>query len=191
MTAKPDFAALADAVARQRDRTAFTALFDYFAPRLNSFLLRQGCEPALAEEIVQDTLTVLWRKAELFDASKSSLSTWLFRIARNRRIDLSRRDRSDRLDPEDPILQPPAQTGPDLLLDAQRRDEALRLALQDLPEEQLALVRLAFFDGLSHAEVAARTGLPLGTVKSRIRLAFTRLRRALEADGVVEAGQRT
>jgi RNA polymerase sigma-70 factor (ECF subfamily) len=188
VTSQPDLAALVEAVARHRDRVAFTALFDHFAPRLNGFLLRQGCDPALAEEIVQDTLATLWRKAALFDPAKSTLSTWLYRIARNRRIDLARRDRSDRIDPEDPILHPPPQDEPDRLIDAQRRQETLRQALESLPEEQLELVRLAFFEGLSHAQVAERTRLPLGTVKSRIRLAFSRLRRALEADGVVEAG---
>lgn len=182
-----DHARLVEAVAKRRDRAAFTALFDHFAPRLNGFLLRQGCDAALAEEVVQDTLATLWRKAELFDPGKSSVSTWLYRIARNRRIDLARRDRSDRIDPEDPILHPAPEISPDRVMDAQKREEALRLALESLPDEQLRLVRLAFFDGLSHAQVAERTGLPLGTVKSRIRLAFTRLRRVLEADGVVEA----
>ena len=118
-----------EAVAQRRDRAAFATLFDHFGPRLNGFLLRQGCDAALAEEIVQDTLTTLWRKAELFDPAKSSLSTWLYRIARNRRIDLARRDRSDRIDPEDPILHPAPQAEPDRLMDAQQREEALRLAL--------------------------------------------------------------
>jgi RNA polymerase sigma factor (sigma-70 family) len=188
VTTPADFPALVRAIAERRDRAAFTVLFDHFGPRLNGFLLRQGCDAALAEEVVQDTLSTLWRKADLFDPAKSSVSTWLYRIARNRRIDLARRDRSDRIDPEDPILHPAPQAEPDRLMDAQQREEALRLALESLPEEQLRLIRLAFFEVLSHAEVAARTGLPLGTVKSRIRLAFTRLRRVLEADGVVEAG---
>jgi RNA polymerase sigma-70 factor (ECF subfamily) len=181
-------AALVAAVARQRDRAAFTRLFEHFAPRLKGFLLRQGGDAALAEEIVQDTLATLWRKAELFDPEKSSLSTWLYRIARNRRIDLSRRDRSDRIDPDDPVLHPPAPADADRLLDAQQREDILRTAMEGLPPEQRELVRLAFFDGLSHAQVAERTGQPLGTVKSRLRLAFTRLRRALEMQGVVEAG---
>ena len=187
MTAATELASLVDAVATRRDRAAFTVLFDHFAPRLNGFLLRQGCDPATAEEIVQDTLSALWRKAHLFDPAKSSLSTWIYRIARNRRIDLARRDRSDRIDPEDPILHPLPETEPDRAIDARRREQVLRLALDGLPAEQLELVRLAFFEGLSHAQVAERTGLPLGTVKSRIRLAFSRLRRVLEADGVVEA----
>ncbi len=188
MTAQLDLAALVEAVSQRRDEVAFTTLFDHFAPRLNGYLLRQGCDAALAEEIVQDALATLWRKAALFDASKSSVATWLYRIARNRRIDLARRDRSGRIDPEDPVLHPQAPAEPDRLLDGQRRDEVLRRALEGLPAEQLDLVRLAFFEGLSHARIAEITGLPLGTVKSRIRLAFSRLRRVLEAGGVVESG---
>lgn len=181
-----DFADLVERVARQRDRVAFIVLFDHFAPRLKAYLCRIGAEPALAEEIAQDVMATLWRKAALFDRTKSSVGTWLFRVARNRRIDAARRDRSTRLDPAEPMLQPAAAADPDAEIDPRRREERVRAALATLPEEQLALVRLSFFEELSHSEIAARTGLPLGTVKSRIRLAFGRLRRALEADRAID-----
>lgn len=180
------FAAWVADVAERRDREAFTRLFDHFAPRLNAYLMRLGTDSALAEEIVQDVMSTLWRKAQLFDPAKSSLSTWLYRIARNRRIDLARRERGE-FDPEEPMLQPAATPDLDKLMDVQQRDEAVHTALLTLPPEQLDLVKLAFFEGLSHSQISDVTGVPLGTVKSRIRLAFTRLRRMLEADGVVEA----
>jgi RNA polymerase sigma factor (sigma-70 family) len=180
------FAAWVADVAERRDREAFTRLFDHFAPRLNAYLMRLGTDAALAEEIVQDVMATLWRKAQLFDPAKSSLSTWLYRIARNRRIDLARRDKGD-FDPEEPMLQPAATPDLDKLMDVQQRDEAVHVALLTLPAEQLDLVKLAFFEGLSHSQISEATGVPLGTVKSRIRLAFTRLRRMLEAEGVVEA----
>jgi len=184
-----EHAALVAAVAASRDREAFTRLFDYYGPRINAYLFRLGCDRAAAEEITQDVMVSLWRKAHLFEPSKSSLATWLYRIARNRRIDLLRRDRVEFVDPDDFALDIPDESGVDAdrLLDTQMRDDILRNAMNHLPPEQLALVRLAFFDSLSHSEIAEKTGLPLGTVKSRIRLAFTRLRRALEANGVVEA----
>ena len=175
-------------VARHRDRVAFTRLFDHFAPRLNGYLQRLGSDAALAEEVTQDVMMTLWHKAALFDSSKSSVSTWLFRIARNRRIDLMRRNKVDYLDPNEPALAPVDNPEIDRMIDIQQREEAVRQAMVQLPPEQLALVRLAFFEGLSHGDIAERTQLPLGTVKSRIRLAFTRLRRALEAEGVVEMG---
>ena len=178
------FAALVLRVARDRDREAFVRLFDHFAPRLNSYLLRLGADPAQAEELVQDTMATLWRKAELFDGSKSSVGTWLYRIARNRRIDLLRRGREDELDEETSNAIIDTAAAPDEVLDGVQLQSVVRLSMSCLPNEQLDLIRLAFFEGLSHTEIADRTGLPLGTVKSRIRLAFARLRREIEAKGV-------
>jgi RNA polymerase sigma factor (sigma-70 family) len=183
-----EWAALVLAVADDRDRDAFARLFDHFVPRIEAYLSRLGTDPASAEEISQDVMLTLWRKAALFDPAKSSVTTWLYRIARNRRIDTARRDRMTYVDPMDMALEEVAdETSPDVAIDMQQREEVLRVAIRDLPEEQLSLVRLAFFESLSHSTIAERTGLPLGTVKSRIRLAFARLRRALEAQGVVEA----
>ncbi|RST88287.1 sigma-70 family RNA polymerase sigma factor [Aquibium carbonis] len=184
MTTGPreEYARLAALVAERRDQAAFAALFDHFAPRINGYLQRLGMDGGSAEDVAQEVMSVLWHKAHLFDATKSSLATWLFRIARNRRIDGLRRDRSYLIDPDDPILQPEGEEAPDVALDAGQRDERVRVALQGLPAEQVELIRLAFFVGLSHSEIADQTGLPLGTVKSRIRLAFGRLRKAIEAD---------
>jgi RNA polymerase sigma-70 factor (ECF subfamily) len=180
---KERLARLAAAVAERRDQTAFAELFDYFAPRIKSYLLRLGMEAGQAEELTQEVMIVLWHKAALFDPVKSSLSTWLFRIARNRRIDVFRRDKSALLDADDPALQPSQPESADEIVEAEERDERVRKAMLDLPEEQAVLVRQAFFLGRSHSQIAEDTGLPLGTVKSRIRLAFSRLRRSLEEDG--------
>lgn len=188
MTSHAEFAELVAAVARDRDRAAFERLFDHFAPRLNAYLIRLGSDQATAEELVQEVMTTLWRKAALFDPAKSSVGTWLYRIARNRRIDYLRRDRFETLEAEEANEVPADTPSLDSALDLQMREERLRAALLHLPEEQLTLIRLAFFEELSHSQIAERAGLPLGTVKSRIRLAFSRLRRALEMDGVVTAG---
>ena len=170
------------ALVEHRDRAAFAQLFDYFVPRLQSHLIRLGTDAAQAEEITQDVMVTLWHKAHLFDQQKSALATWLFRIARNRRIDRLRRNRVDFVDPDDVIDDLVDDSpDPDVMIDLVKQEELVRRALLDLPEEQLSLVRLAFFDGLSHSEIAEQTQLPLGTVKSRIRLAFTRLRRGMEA----------
>jgi RNA polymerase sigma factor (sigma-70 family) len=179
-----DFADLVSAVATKRDRYAFARLFDFFAPRIYAYLLRLRLDPGVADELTQDVMTVLWQKAELFDRTKSSVGTWLFRIARNRRIDLLRRDREDMVADARPLDTPDPSPAPDDSLDMSQREASIRAALGLLPKEQLDLVRLAFFEGLSHGEIATQTGLPLGTVKSRLRLAFTRLRRALEQEGV-------
>lgn len=180
-------AALVARVAARRDKAAFAALFDHYAPRLAVYMQRLGADPALAEEIAQDAMTALWRKADQFDPDKSSVGTWLYRIARNRRIDLIRRARGGTA-PLDEVAQPVDENpAPDEALAARQRETLVRRAMRALPSEQLSLVRLAFFEGRSHSEIASATGLPLGTVKSRIRLAFGRLRRRLEDDGVSEA----
>jgi RNA polymerase sigma-70 factor, ECF subfamily len=169
---------------RNGDRSAFASLFDYFAPRLNSYLLRLGLERMAAEEITQEVMLTLWLKPGLFDPSKSSLSTWLFRIARNRRIDAARRERRGRIDENDLMLHPAATPMPDDILAEAARADHVRMVMADLPPDQINLLRLAFFDGLSHSQIADATGLPLGTVKSRIRLAFARLRHKLASRGI-------
>lgn len=177
---------LARRVACDRDRDAFARLFGHFAPRLNGYLQRLGLPAAVAEDMAQEVMIVLWHKAHLFDPAKSSLSTWLFRIARNRRIDAARRDRSHLIDPHDPMFQPAEAEPVAEAFDALRRDARIRTAMEELPPEQFQLVRAAFFEGLTQSEIAARDNIPLGTVKSRMRLAFTRLRRILEADDAVD-----
>jgi RNA polymerase sigma factor (sigma-70 family) len=182
-----DYADLVMAVATKRDRYAFARLFDFYAPRIYAYLLRLRLDPGVADELTQDVMTTLWQKAGLFDRTKSSVGTWLFRIARNRRIDLLRRDREDTVADARPADTPDPSPAPDDSLDMSQREASIRAALRLLPQEQLDLVRLAFFEGMSHGEIAAQTGLPLGTVKSRLRLAFTRLRRALESEGMMDS----
>lgn len=174
------FAALVRAVADERDQAAFTVLFDYFAPRLKSWLVKRAMKSDEAEELVQEVMTVLWHRAHLYDPARSSLSTWLFRIARNRRIDAERRARHRTLEAYEPLIFVTEMPGVDALFENEERDARVRAALAQIPDEQMELVRAAFFLGQSHSEIATATGLPLGTVKSRIRLAFERLRKALD-----------
>lgn len=183
MTAKePDvFADLLSRIAADGDRTAFATLFAHYAPRVKGYLARLGLEPARAEELTQEVMVAVWRKAASFDGRKASVSTWVFRIARNRRIDLFRRDRTAELDPTDPQLSPEALPQPDAGVEATQREIQVAAALAELPAEQRDMVRAAFYEDLTHSEIAERFGLALGTVKSRLRLAFEKLRLRLEA----------
>jgi RNA polymerase sigma-70 factor (ECF subfamily) len=170
------FADLLVAVAELQDREAFAELFAYYAPRVKSYLVRLGADSALAEEIAQDVMVTVWRKAGLFDRAQASVSTWIFRIARNRRIDLFRRSKRPELDPEEEMILPSGVEAPDARIEAMETETRVRAAMKDLPEEQVLLLKLAFYEGLSHSEIAARLGAPLGTVKSRIRLAFAKMK---------------
>lgn len=163
-------------IAGERSREAFAELFSYYAPRLKSFMLRLGAGDGEAEELVQEVMVTVWQKAGMYDRRQASVSTWIFRIARNRRIDGLRRRRRPELTADDPMLQPSAIETPDETVSRGQMDEAVRERLADLPSDQLILVQAAFYDGLSHSEIARAFNLPLGTVKSRMRLAFQRLR---------------
>ncbi|MEM9122358.1 MAG: sigma-70 family RNA polymerase sigma factor [Pseudomonadota bacterium] len=177
---RDELAGWIEAIAEHSCRDAFANLFRYYAPRIKGYLVRLGAGAHQAEELVQDVMLTLWRKAHLYDRSQASASTWIFTIARNRRIDVLRRERHLEIDPEDPVLVPEAEVSPHDALLAGQREDRLRAAIKHLPEEQLDLLQRAFFAGQTHREIADETGLPLGTVKSRLRLAFGRLRKALD-----------
>lgn len=175
-------AALVEEIGQRRDKGAFAEIFTYFAPRVKAYLMRLGAEAAQAEELAQEVLIAVWRKADTFDRTQASVSTWIFRIARNRRIDAVRRVSKGELDPYDPSLLPEPEIAPDDAVSASERETRVREAVRELPPEQLDLLQLAFFDGLSHREIAEKRDLPLGTVKSRLRLAFQKLRGKLDGD---------
>lgn len=160
-----------------RDQAAFSKVFAHFAPRVKGFLMRSGTDAAMAEECMQDVMATVWHKAHLFDPSRATLSTWVFTIARNRKTDLLRRDR--RPEPEDLTWGPEAEPLQEDVLALQQETDRLGAALKDLPEKQRQLIEQAYFGDLSHREIADATGLPLGTIKSRIRLALDRLRHAM------------
>ena len=168
-----------------RDRDAFVALFDRFAARVKAFMMRRGASEADADEIAQEVMVQVWRRAETFDPARAAASTWIFNIARNRRVDLLRRTRRPAPDPEDPLFQPEPEPDGFLRMDAAEREAHIRAGLAELPADQRAVLVAAFYDGLSHAEIAAKLHLPLGTVKSRIRLAFRHLRGVL-GEGLAE-----
>jgi len=167
------------AVARAGDRAAFNELFDHFAPRVKGYLMRLGAGSAVAEDLSQEAMLTLWRKAVLFDPEKASASTWIFTIARNLRIDAIRKERRPEIDANDPTFQPEAERSADESMDWAQAEDRLRLALAGLPLEQAQIIELSFLADKPHSTIAQELGLPLGTVKSRIRLAMGRLRAAL------------
>lgn len=160
-----------------KDEAAFADLFAHFAPRVKSFLMRGGGDATLAEECAQEVMATLWQKAHLFDPSRASVSTWVFTVARNKKIDVLRRQR--RPEPEELTWGPEAEPEQSDVLALQQETAQLGEALAALPQKQRDLIEKAYFGDLSHSEIAEATGLPLGTIKSRIRLALDRLRHAM------------
>ncbi|MBI3507061.1 MAG: sigma-70 family RNA polymerase sigma factor [Proteobacteria bacterium] len=170
------------AVARFQDRAAFARLFAHFGPRVKGYLLRLGADQGQAEDLTQEVMLTVWRKAPAYDAKLAGPATWIFTIARNRRIDSLRRDKRTRLDVDDPGLLPEPETLPDRSLDAGRWERRLAAAIDELPAEQAQMLRLAYYEDRSHGDIAQSLRLPLGTVKSRLRLAVARLRSMFETD---------
>ena len=180
LTDRERFAHAVEQIAAIKCRDSFVLLFEHFAPRLKSFLLRSGSDATQAEELAQEVMITVWRKASQFDRRQASVSTWIFRIARNRRIDAYRRVKNLDAEADDPLLSPASMPHPEDEFNAREREAVVQKAMQDLPDDQKKLLKAAFYDGLSHSEIAERMNLPLGTVKSRIRLAFQKLRTKLE-----------
>jgi RNA polymerase sigma-70 factor (ECF subfamily) len=169
-------------IAESRDREAFAALFEYYAPRVKAYLMKAGADSGAAEELMQEAMIAVWRKADRFDPAKASPSTWIFTIARNLRIDAFRRGRRPALEPDEPELAPQAPSSADVLIVRAQEATAVRNVLSQLPVEQQTVLRMAYYDDRSQSEIATELKLPLGTVKSRMRLALARLRSALEGE---------
>ena len=174
-----DWRAAVQAVAQRQDRAEFARLFAHFAPRVKAFLLRLGVDSASADDLMQEIMLTVWRRAASYDPAQAAVSTWIFTIARNRRIDALRRARRPEEGLLDPTLQPEPPAQADQAVEAGQWQTLLRAAIVDLPQEQSEMLRLAYFDDQSHSDIAATLKLPLGTVKSRLRLAIGRLRAKL------------
>ncbi len=167
-------------IAERGDVEAFRKLFQSYAPRVKSYMMRQGADSNTAEELAQETMLTVWRKAALYSGEKGSATTWIFTIARNLRIDRLRREMTWVALPEGHNEEASSDALPDEVLSEQERKVRVQKALSVLPTDQLEVVSLSYIEGLSHSEIAERLGLPLGTVKSRMRLAYQKIRELVE-----------
>lgn len=168
------------AIAASADIVAFEALFRDFAPRIRAYLIKMTRDVQVSEDLVQETMLAIWRKAGQYDPSRGPASAWIYTIARNIWIDAWRRQRRPAIDPDDPALAIEPEPDAPRQLETRQNGAAVRRAMERLPQEQIEVIRLSFFEEASHSAIAERLGLPVGTVKSRIRLAFGRLRTALD-----------
>lgn len=167
-------------IAERADRAAFRELYETYGPRVKAYMMRKGADAGTAEDLAQETLLTVWRKASLYAGDKGSMTTWVFTIARNLRIDRLRREVPWQELPEWRLAEASEEALPDEALAEKQQQVRLQAALTDLPADQREVVTLAYLEGLSHSEIATRLGLPLGTVKSRMRIAYQKVRATLE-----------
>ncbi len=169
---RDEWSACLTALAETRDKSEFARLFAYFAPRVKAYILRLGMPDATADEVTQEAMLLVWRKAHLFNAAKASASTWIFTLARNQSIDRMRRDKM-------PLYElPEEEPDPDHRDQGEHSviEDRMKAAIATLPESQAQVLHLSYYEGKSHSEIADQLGIPLGSVKSRLRLAFSKLK---------------
>jgi len=167
-------------IAERADPAAFRELYEIYGPRVKAYMMRKGADAGTAEDLAQETLLTVWRKAALYAGDKGSMTTWVFAIARNIRIDRLRREAVWQELPEGRLAEASGEPLPDEAMAEKERQQRVQTALSGLPAEQRQVVALAYLEGLSHSELASRLNLPLGTVKSRMRIAYRKIRAALE-----------
>jgi RNA polymerase sigma-70 factor (ECF subfamily) len=167
-------------IASYKDKTAFSELFKLVGPRIKGYLMKLGSSDVAAEDLLQEVMLTVWRKSETFDRSKAAVSTWLFTIARNKRIDMLRKEIRPQLDPLDPMLSPNQEAAADDIYGSNQEAMKISKAIEQLPTDQAVLIKMTYYEDKSHSIIADELKMPLGTVKSRIRLASTRLRKLLE-----------
>ena len=170
------------AVSAQRDRASFMRIYDHFAPRLQRYLRNLGVAESIADELVQEALLTLWRKAAMFDPARASLSTWLYRVARNLYIDHVRKEPhwlpiQDGLDRLDLVESTRHDSQPESYFD----QDLLKQAIDGLPAMQAKLVRMCYLESKSHSEISRELDMPLGTVKSSLRRSFAKLQSSMRA----------
>ena len=169
-------------IGKNQDKLAFNTIFRHFAPRLKSFLVKAGSTDSQAEEVIQEVMIAVWTKSSTYDSDKSSVSTWIYTIARNKRIDKIRKEKRHYLSESDEGLEIPVNSTQEKEIFAAQVSNSLKKYMLNLPEEQSKLLKLSYFYNKTHADISEELKIPLGTVKSRIRLALTKMRHLVEVN---------
>lgn len=179
----PDWGALLARVAENDDKAAFRAIYQHFAPRIKAYAINQGFSQH-AEVLVQEVMTNVWRNADKYSESLASVSTWIFTITRNQRIDILRklnRTRAEIVIETEDLWQIPTEDTTICSIQNLSTEKFVKAGIDKLPEEQMIALRKVYYEGKTHEEVAEELNIPLGTVKGRLRLSLQKLRVMFEA----------
>jgi RNA polymerase sigma-70 factor (ECF subfamily) len=169
-------------IADSQNTDSFAIIFKHFAPRLKSYLMKLGAVDNQAEEVIQEVMIAVWTKSASYDSSKSSVGTWIYTIARNKRIDKIRKDKRHYLTESDEGLEIPVESTQEKEIFSGQMSIMLKKYIENLPEEQGKLLKLSYFFDKTHSDISEELDIPLGTVKSRIRLALTKMRHLVEVN---------
>jgi RNA polymerase sigma-70 factor (ECF subfamily) len=175
----PDLGACIEAIAERKSRDAFTHLFNHMAPRIKAYCLKRGASPAEAEETAQETMIQVWRRAGQYDPARAAATTWIFTIARNKRIDLFRKEQHPEVTADDLVQSMSDPVDAEGRIEQAQTGETLAQKIRDLSPDQAEVIHKAFFEDKTHQVISEELDVPLGTVKSRIRLALTKLRSSM------------
>ena len=167
-------------IAETQDKMAFSNIFNYFAPRLKSFFVKLGCSEPQSEEIIQEVMISIWTKSRTYNSEKSSVSTWIYTIAKNKRIDKIRKEKKHYSTESDESLEIPVPSIQEDQVIATEISEKIKSCISVLPKEQAQLLKLSYFYEKTHSDIASELKIPLGTVKSRIRLALSKMKNLVE-----------
>ncbi|MET3665839.1 sigma-70 family RNA polymerase sigma factor [Caulobacter sp. 1776] len=176
-----DFGALIARIAENQDRVAFIEVFNHYGPRVKALLVKSGTPPAAAEELTQEAMLAVWRKAASYDPARASVAAWIFTIARNLRSDTLRRG-SSALHTFDATFGAEAPAQPDTILSGAQDGARVRAAMHSLNPDQAQAIEMAFYQEQTHSQISQALGVPLGTVKARIRFGMMKLRAFIECE---------
>jgi RNA polymerase sigma-70 factor (ECF subfamily) len=177
-----DLSSCLDNIAKNQDKHSFSLIFKHFAPRLKSFLIKAGSTDTQAEGVIQEVMIAVWTKSGTYNKDKSSVSTWIYTIARNKRIDKLRKEKRHFLTESDEGLEIPVNSTQEKEIFSTQMSQNIRKYMSNLPDEQSKLIRLSYFYDKTHVDIANELKIPLGTVKSRIRLALSKMRHLVEVN---------
>ena len=175
---KTELLSLIDKISSDRDEIAFSSLFDFIAPKINAYYLQNGLSKDNSEELTQEVMSTIWLKSYQYDPTKSAVSTWVYTIARNKKVDFLRKKSGKDMNEEDVREFLYTENMLDSISEGEIKDQIDKIS-KELTEDQRKMIKMSFFENKTHKKIAEELEIPLGTVKSRIRHILIKMQKLL------------